>query len=191
VAEFSLIADAFLGGFHKDYGTVVVTEVTDRAIASFALPLGGEAQAEKTIKSVLKLDLPSVGTAAQSEDGATTLLRLGKDQVFCLMDKQPDGHGAHRALSEKLAGTVYTTDQSDVWVSLTIRGPDSLRALERICPIDLHPGSFEVGALARTVMEHLGTVIIRNSDDEYTLMSASSSAKSFLHAIETSIENVL
>lgn len=114
MAEFSLIADAFLGGFHKDYGTVVVTEVTDRAIASFALPLGGEAQAEKTIKSVLKLDLPSVGTAAQSEDGATTLLRLGKDQLFCLMDKQPDGHGAHRALSEKLAGTVYTTDQSDV-----------------------------------------------------------------------------
>lgn len=42
MAEFSLKADAFLGGFHKDYGTVVVTEVTDRAIASFALPLGGK-----------------------------------------------------------------------------------------------------------------------------------------------------
>ena len=191
MAEFPLQAEPFLGGFQKDYGTVMIKEVTDRAIASLAIPFGGEAKAEKAIKSAVTLNLPEVGMSTQSKDGATTLLRLGKDQLFCLMEGQSDGHAAHNALADRLGDDVYTTDQSDVWVSLTLSGLDSLRALERICPIDLHPDEFVVGALARTNMEHLGTIIYRNSEAEYVLMSASSSARSFLHAVQTSIENVL
>ena len=191
MAEFSLQAEPFLGGFQKDYGTVTIKEVTDRAITSLALPLGGEANAEKAIKSALNLHLPEVGMSTQSKDGATALLRLGKDQLFCLIEGKSDGHAAYSALAKKLGDDVYTTDQSDVWVSLTVSGPDSLRALERICPINLHHDEFAVGALARTTMEHLGTIIYRSSEAEYALMSTSSSAQSFLHAIQTSIENVL
>ena len=191
MAKFSLQAEPFLGGFEKDYGTVMIKEVTDRAITSLTMPLGLEAQAEKAIKSALKLKLPGVGMSMQSKDGATALLRLGKDQLFCVKDGESDGHAAHKALADKCGDDVYTTDQSDVWVSLTISGSDTLRALERICPIDLHPNRFTVGAIARTAMEHLGTIIYRNSEIEYTLMSASSSAGSFLHAIQTSVENVL
>ena len=191
MAEFSLQAEPFLGGFQKDFESVMIKEVTNRAITSLALPLGGEAKAEKAIKSALKLNLPEVGMSTQSMDGTTTLLRLGKDQLFCLMERKGDGHKDHIALVGSFGDDVYTTDQSDVWVSLTLSGPDSLRALERICPIDLHPDKFSVGALARTTVEHLGTIIYRNSEAEYVLMSASSSAHSFLHAIQTSIENVL
>jgi sarcosine oxidase subunit gamma len=43
----------------------------------------------------------------------------------------------------------------------------------------------------RTVMEHLGVLILRTGDDAFMLLSASSSAKSFLHALETSVANVL
>ena len=39
-------------------------------------------------------------------------------------------------------------------------------------------------------MEHLGTIIIRTEQDTFLLLSASSSAGSFLHAVETSIRNV-
>ena len=191
MAEFSLQAEPFLGGFQKDFGSVIIKEVTNRAITSLALPLGGEAKAEKAIKSALKLNLPEVGMSTQSKDGATALLRLGKDQLLYLMDGKSDGHAAHNALAGKFGDDIYTTDQSDAWVSLTLSGPDSLRALERICPIDLHPEKFAVGALARTNMEHLATIIYRNSEAEYALMSASSSARSFLHAIQTSIENIL
>ncbi len=191
MAKFSLQPTPFLGGFQKDYGTVIIKEITDRAITSLALPLGFEAKAEKAIKTVLKLNLPEVGMSTQSKDGTTALLRLGKDQLFCLKNGENDGYTAHKALADKFGDNIYTTDQSDVWVSLTLSGPDSLRALERVCPIDLHPDRFGVGALARTAMEHLGTIIHRNSVAEYTLMSASSSAGSFLHAIKTSIDNVL
>ena len=191
MAEFSLQAEPFLGGFQKDYDTVMIKEVTNRAIASLAIPFGGETKAEKAIKSAVTLNLPEVGMSTQSKDGTTTLLRLGKDQLFCLMEGKSDGHAAYVALAKKFADDVYTTDQSDVWVSLTLSGPDSLRTLERICPINLHPDKFAVGAVARTTMEHLGTIIYHNSEAEYALMSASSSARSFLHAIQTSIENVL
>ena len=191
MAEFSLQAEPFLGGFQKDYDTVKIKEVTNRAITSLALPLGGEVKAEKAIKSALKLTLPEVGMSTQSKDGATALLRLGKDQLLYLMEGKSDRHAVYIALAKKFADDVYTTDQSDVWVSLTLSGPDSLRTLERICPINLDPDKFAVGALARTTMEHLGTIIYRNSEAEYALMSASSSARSFLHAIQTSIENVL
>ena len=43
---------------------------------------------------------------------------------------------------------------------------------------------------ARTVMEHLGVLILRTGEDDYLLLSASSSAKSFLHAVEVSLTNV-
>ncbi len=191
MAEFSLQAEPFLGGFRKNYDTIIIKEVMDLAITSIALPLGGEDKAEKAIKSVLKLNLPQVGASTLSKDGETALLRLGKDQLFCLMEGESDGHAAHKALADKFGDEIFTTDQSDVWINLTLRGPDSLRALERICPIDLHPDKFTVGALARTAMAHLGTIIYRNSEIEYTLMSASSSAVSFLQAVQTSVENVL
>ena len=54
----------------------------------------------------------------------------------------------------------------------------------------LYPDAFVEGAAARTVMEHLGVLILRTGPDAYLLLSASSSAGSFLHAVETSLVNV-
>jgi sarcosine oxidase subunit gamma len=39
-------------------------------------------------------------------------------------------------------------------------------------------------------MEHLGTIVLRDGTDSFLLLSAHSSAESFLHAVETSIRNV-
>ena len=70
-----------------------------------------------------------------------------------------------------------------------ISGKGVRRALERICSLNLGPTVFEIDAAARTSMEYLGTIIIRNDEDSFLLMSASSSANSFLNAVEKSIEN--
>ncbi|MBT8415130.1 MAG: hypothetical protein KJO30_12445, partial [Boseongicola sp.] len=53
-------------------------------------------------------------------------------------------------------------------------------------PLDLDPDTFPTGSAARTVMEHLGAMIVRVDDTRFWLMSARSSAMSFLHAVETS-----
>ena len=191
MADFSLKAEPFLGSYHKNFGALSLSEVTDRAIFSLAIPLGLETEVSNKIKSEFDINTPAIGRAAETRDGLITMLRLGVDQLFCFIDSEQETNRAHAEFSSRLGGCVYTTDQSDVWVSLMLSGNEVRKVLERICPIDLHPSKFTVSCFARTVMEHLGTIVYHHSDNGFTLMSASSSAKSFLHAIETSIENVM
>jgi len=131
--------------------------------------------------------LPAPGQSVMGNDD-TRLVRLGPAQAFAIFTRAtPDAEPHVQSL---LKGAAYTTDQTDVWTGLMLDGLLARTALERICPIDLHPDAFAEGAAARTVMEHLGVLIIRTGPDAYLLLSASSSAGSFLHAVETSLVNV-
>ena len=85
---------------------------------------------------------------------------------------------------------LYSSDQSDAWCLLRIDGPASRRALERVCPLDLHPDAFPVGAVARSVVEHLGAIVLREGENAFLLLSPRSSARSFLHEIERSIRDL-
>ena len=187
MADFALISAPPLAGTDMTFGDTSLTAPADLAIVSIALPLGGEAAAEKAIKSAFGTDLPAPGKSVVTKDGAR-LVRLGRDQAFVIFTHaDPD---AERIVNGKLKGKAYTTDQTDVWTSLQLDGPRSRDGLERICPLDLHPMAFAIDDAQRTTMEHLGTLIIRTGDDTYLLLSASSSAGSFLHAIETSMKNI-
>ena len=65
-----------------------------------------------------------------------------------------------------------------------------MAALERFCPLDL--GAFPAGSVARTAMEHMGAVIAREDDaPTFLLLSARSSARSFLHGLGTALESAL
>ena len=185
--DFELVSAPPLAGYNQNFEGVSLKAPADLAIVSLALPLGGESASEKAIKTAYGAALPEVGQSALSKDSTARLVRLSPDAAFVIFTHgTPD---AEPYVAAKLKGAVYTTDQTDVWTGLEIAGPNSRTALERICPIDLHKDSFAQGDAARTTMEHLGTLIIRTGDDAFLLLSGSSSAKSFLHAIETSIQN--
>ena len=187
MSEYTLISAPPLAGYDKAFGDISLKAPLDMAVVSVALPLGGEAGAEKAIKTAFGTALPKVGKSAQGKD-AVRLVRLGQDQAFVLFPHPtPD---AEPVVAGKLKGSAYTTDQTDVWTALELSGADCRKALERICPLDLHPQAFDVNDAARTSMEHLGVVIIRTGEDTFLLMSASSSAETFLHAVETSIKNI-
>ncbi len=187
--DFTLTAAPPLAGYDRSFGDIKLSAPKDLAIVSIALPLGGEDAAKKAIKTAFGIALPEVGMSATTKGSAEAIMRLGVDQAFVLFaSTTPD---AERQIAAKLKGAAYTTDQTDAWCALEISGPGARRALERICPIDLHPDAFAVGAIARTVMEHMGSIIARTGEDTYLLLSASSSAKSFLHAVELSAKNVI
>ena len=187
MSDFQLTAAPPLAGYEKTFGEVTLTAPRNLALVSIALPLDGEDTAKNAIKAALGVDFPNVGKVVKAKNGSI-ILRMAMDQGFVLFaHTTPD---AERLVAGKLKGSAYTTDQTDVWTALAVQGPRSRTALERICPLDLHPEAFAVDDAARTVMEHLGTLIIRTDTDGYLLLSASSSAKSFLHAIETSLHNV-
>jgi len=39
-------------------------------------------------------------------------------------------------------------------------------------------------------MEHMGAIVLRDGPDSFLLLSASSTARSYLHAVEISLRNV-
>jgi heterotetrameric sarcosine oxidase gamma subunit len=188
VPDFTLIAAPPLAGYDRSFGDIKLSAPKDMAIVSIALPLGGEDAAKKAIKTAFGVALPEVGLSVAAKDKSSAVMRLGADQAFVLFPcTTPD---AERQIAAKLKGAAYTTDQTDAWCSLEVSGPGARRALERICPIDLHPDAFAINAIARTIMEHMGAIIARTGEETYLLLSASSSAKSFLRAVELSAKNV-
>jgi sarcosine oxidase subunit gamma len=188
VAEGNLASRSPLFGFSEDFGGLSIAEVNDLDIVSLAVPLGGAEALAKAVTSAYGVKLPTVGQSLSAETGNARFLGLARDQVFLFFDDT--GMDPVGAVTEKLSGTAYLTDQSDAWALLRITGPNCRAALERICPLDLHPSAFAVGAVARTVMEHLNVIILREAPDAFLLMSPRSSAASFLHAVTTSAENI-
>ena len=189
MGDYVLTAEPFLWRYERSYEAVKLREIYDVAVVSAAIPLGKETASQKAIKAAFGVTMPNVGRSTLSKDENMRLVRLGIDQLFIIFPRAQKDAGAEPHTAKILGGGFYTTDQSDVWVTLELSGAGARRALERICPLDLMPESFGIGAAARTTMEHLGTIIIRNDADSFLLMSASSSAQSFLHALETSIIN--
>jgi sarcosine oxidase subunit gamma len=188
VPEFTLTAEPPLAGYNHDFGTAHLHAPEGLALVSIALPLGGEEAALKAVKSAYGVAMPDVGQMATAKDG-TILMRMSMDQGFVLFAH--DTPDANAVANAKLKAKAYTTDQTDVWCVLELSGAHARDALERICPLDLHDAGFAVGEVKRTVMEHLGTIIARKDADTWLLMSASSSAGSFLHAVEVSIKNAI
>ena len=188
MAEFTLNAEPVLGGYRYEHDGTVLEEVTGLAIVSIAAPLGGETALGEAMRAAYSADLPPPGGTTVSADGKTRFLDMGRDQLFALFDHA--GADAAEVIAAALNQTGYVTLQSDNWVVLRLSGPLTLAALERLCPIDLRLSAFPLGAVARTVMEHMGAIILHEADDRFLLLSASSSALSFAHAVDTSIRNV-
>lgn len=186
--DITLKAKLPLGGYDREFTGISLTELGGRALVSVATPLDGRDALAKAVSDAYGAELPEAGSSTVSSDGQVRLLGLQRDQMFLMYVS--DGDLADKDVAENLGDAGYYTDQSDSWVVMRVAGPDCRNALERICMLDIHPDRFAVGAVARTTMEHLGVIILRDEEDAFVLLSPRSSAKSFLHALVTSVDNV-
>ena len=184
MAEISLTAEPILGGVDIQIGENRIRERDDLAIVSIAIPQGGDATLAKALQAGWSLDIPT--STQTTASGDTRAVRTTPDQLLVIFPHTtPD---AEAQVQARLNGAGYTTEQTDAWVVLEISGPETSAAMERLCPLDI--ARLETGDTGRTVMEHLGALIVKLDADRFLLMSASSSAQSFLHAVETSYRNV-
>ena len=192
----SLTAQSPLGGYNAAVNGNSLMEVTRLSMVSVA-PLAGSQTAFQTAIAKLfktgKTDSPKP-SATVALDGSgkrlCILMPTAQNQWFlCFDDDGANPVDAAKALLGKsLSKQIAMTDQSDSWVVLALSGPQSRQTLERICPIDCSASAMPVGTTARTIMEHLGAIITRRPDGDdgepcFWLLSARSSATSFLHAI--------
>ncbi len=188
MADYKLYGTSALGGYDRGFDGAALKEVSGLSIVSVAVPLDGRAELAAAVKSAFGCALPKPTVSVMSKDKSMRLVSTQADQFFVLFEHSEPDAADH--IATKLGAAGYYTDQSDNWVTLDLSGPLARSALERICPVDLDPDKFKVNASARTVMHHLGTLILRTGEDTYLLMSTRSSALSFVHVVESAVENV-
>ncbi len=181
----NLTQTSSLNGYDQPIGDMRLREITDLDLTSLAIPHKGATKLKTAIKNGLSLSMPT--PMKSTADAKSRLLMTQPDQIFAMT---PRSKHAESTIRKAIGDTAYITDQTDAWVVLELSGPSSRTALERICQLDLHPDVFKKNQMARTTMEHMGSMIIRTDNDTFILMSASSSAASFLHAVEISVQHV-
>jgi sarcosine oxidase subunit gamma len=189
VHDLDLTSNHPFHGLHRNQKEITLSGITTRALVSLATPVGGHETLERELVNTYGTHLPQCGNSTLSKDGKIRFLGLQRDLNFALIEDAKDWIFESWASSLKEVG--YVTDQSDSWVDLRIEGVNVVQVLARICPLDLHLNTFPEGSVSRTVMEHLAVIILREKKNSFLLMSPRSSANSFLHALETSISNVL
>jgi len=189
VSDYELLPESPLGGVEIEMDGFNITEVTDKSLVMVALPREKFSEVESLIDKSCGLKLPEMERSTHSKDSSITLWRLQKNQVLAYFTFE--GNDAEAHLSSRLSAPAYYTDQSDTWAMIRVSGQRTRAVLERICPIDISPEAFPVGGVSRTIMEHIGTIIFRDGDDSYVLLTMRSFGRSMLHAIEVSAENVL
>lgn len=158
-----------------------IRELPSASLYSLAIPLGDDAAFEAGLKQKLRVDMPDARNARLTE--TIVAMRLAPDQVMVL---DLDGSDLRAAVGD-LSVFAYVTEQTGSWCVIELSGVGVQAVLERLCPIDTAPDAFPVGAFARTVMEHMGAIILRKDPKTFILMSASSSAQSFWHALDVTL----
>jgi len=183
VAELS--PNSPLNGYDQTIGDMRLREVTDLDIVALAIPIKGTAKLKRAINNGFGMKMPTPTLSVVNN--TARLMITQPDQLFALQPRSPH---AENAIAKVIGDTAYITDQTDAWVVLELDGPSSRSALERVCQLDLDDNQFTINQMARTTMEHMVSTIVRTGEDQFLLMSPSSSARSFLHAIELSAKHV-
>jgi len=188
---FKLTASSPLDGHCTIVNGASLVEVSPRSIVSVSPFTGNETVFNEAIG---KLFNGAYANATKAYDftgkNACVLMPSSHGQWFlCFDDEVLDPVAtASDLLGKMTTKQVAMTDQSDAWVILSLTGPLIHRTLERICPIDCSSLAMPIGSTARTMIEHLGTIILRRPNDDqgnpcFWLMSARSSAASFLRVV--------
>lgn len=189
MSEPALTARSPLDGYERTTATVGVAEVTGLALVSAAVPQGGDAAFSAALADGFGAARPATGDSTRGDRLKARVLGMQPDQTFILFEP-PDPDRAAETVAAALGSAAYVTDQSDSWAMLRIAGNRVRAALERICALDLADDAFPEGRVARTVMEHLAVIVLRDGADSFLLMSPRSSARSLLHAVELAVENL-
>lgn len=124
-------------------------------------------------------DLPDVGRSTQTSAGE--VLRPSLERAYLLWNA-PD-------LSE--ANMLYAVDQTSFWAVISLSGPGALPILERCWKPALSDSVFPVGAVARSNIAQIATILHRTGSEDYRLMAPRSYGESLFQDLERAMSWVL
>ncbi|MFK8081622.1 MAG: hypothetical protein AB8B97_15155 [Granulosicoccus sp.] len=192
----TLSAKSPLGGYAHTFDDTEVREIPTLVIVSISVPRDGMNKLEKKLESLWQVSFPTTGACTRIKNtgtlgSVTELVLYGLQSDQCFLVAEPQGSSSQAIMDHvhaSLGNVAYLTDQSDSWAVLDVQGPLTLRAMERICMLDLD--SLSTLQVARTTMEHLSVIVEKSGHHHVRLYSPRSSASDFLHAVTTSLANV-
>ena len=132
------------------------------------------------------LGVPAVDGPRWTRAGGLTLLGTGPG---CWLVLSEDGAADHAVrLRETLGPLASVSDQSGGYQILRLSGPDARTILQRGAAIDLHPSAFAAGAVATTVIAHIGVILWQlDETPTYEVALFRSYAASFGHWLEATV----
>jgi heterotetrameric sarcosine oxidase gamma subunit len=189
-----LVAESPLNGFRLEAKGAICHEDTGYAMVSVTAANGKIKALSSAITSAFGVALPGPGEAVtMTQNGKTSgknkgdmILSSARDQVFICRQMTPEAHLAHVI---KACGKVASvTDQSDAWARISLSGPSCPMIMERLCAVDTRLGAFPPWSVARTSIEHMGVIIIRQNASpaikhHFVLLTPRSSAHDLAHAL--------
>lgn len=162
-------------------GALTITETPGLALASVALRRGAE------VPSIL-LGTPLPGPGGWAGGNGMTAIWTGPGQWLVAAPDRAETDFAG-ALAERLGTAVSVTEQTDGWVAFQVAGPNLPALLERLCNIDL--AGFGPGRATRTLIEHLGCLVVREGAEAAIILGARSSAGSLHHTLCAAARRIL
>ena len=159
-------------------GAVTLSEVMPEAITSI-MPYEGKWEvASEALKSAHGITMPAPGRSTGKGD--IRAIWTGAGQAMVLGARLDAGLSAHAALS----------DQSDAWALMRLEGAGGEDVLARLTPIDLNPGVFKRGHVARSLLGHMNAVIARVGAEAFEIMVFRSMAGTAVHELEEAMKSV-
>lgn len=157
----------------------------DVALASIATRRGRDADVAKAAKAA-NVPLPKPLTAIAGQPFSSFWLAPDMWMIEAPFDSHED-IAAHLKPLFGVAASI--TEQTDAWVRFDVSGGNLVTLFERLSNLDL--SVLPDGHASRTVIEHLGCYVIKQSANLITLYGPRSSAQSLLHALEVAAKSVI
>ena len=159
-------------------GPVTLAERADVALASLATRRGREGDVAAAAQAI---GLPLPGPGRFGAGPVWSAFWLGPDQwmVEAAFETHED---IVAALRPAFGGSASITEQTDAWVRFDLTGTGLAAVFERLCGLDVR--SMQPGDATRTMIEHLGTYLIRGTEG-MTVLGPRSAAGSLHHALVT------
>jgi heterotetrameric sarcosine oxidase gamma subunit len=177
VAEL-LATDAFAGlGLPVALGGCRLEACAPAPITSVAPWPGRDAEADAALRSI-GLGFPDPGQVISN--GAARAVWAGRATAFLIGADLPEGLAEHAAL----------TDQSDGWAGLRLTGDKAEAVLARLVPLDLRPGAMPPGRAARSLLNHMPCLILRETEAAFEIHVFRSMAGTAVHELHEAMRSV-
>jgi heterotetrameric sarcosine oxidase gamma subunit len=139
---------------------VTISVCNDLGCATVMVRRDMQQQLKQRIKSAYGIDLIPGPRRATSGNVAF----LGTGPASWLATQDGGGNAFPVALKQAVGDAASVADQTDGYVIHRVSGPWTRQTLAKGFPIDLHARAFVPGAVAVTIVSHIGAIIWRLDD---------------------------